>query len=244
MVMRFDSKEEDFMIRIVIAAAALGVAAAAPNSASADWTIDLGQQQFNDSQAFGGSIWMTFKTIVNGTVQITIENNATAPVGENGPLRIMQVVFNIDPALFGLNATFAFGPFVGPQPPATNGFEISEDDEFISPEQMFDGSVKYQNDVPDAFTNGESSIFTITSSNNTFTEDSFRFLNTGDGFPDFIAGVHYGWDNGGSGKSGAVNFRNPRGGGDPDPVPLPASIAGLLIAGVGLFTVRRTFCIV
>src|SRR5215208_2380999 len=113
------------MFRSFVAMAALGVMATASTPAKADWTVNLGDQLFNDtSVAFGGTIKMTFHTIVSGSVQISIEHLGTAPSGSD-PLRIMSIVFNIDPGLFGLNGQndFVFGPFSGPQPAGTDIIE-------------------------------------------------------------------------------------------------------------------------
>jgi hypothetical protein len=251
MVMRFDSKEEGFMIRTVIAVATLSVGAISVTPAQADWTANLGDVTY-ENDPFAPSpngITITFANdLINGGVLVTVTNQTTTALNGATNFLIHNVVFNIEGLGIwtGNVANFAIEYVSGFE---AKTVETGLDSQQIeaNPERFFDIGFKYDGSPsPGSFVTGLTSVYRITSNVLGFSEDSFKSFNVGED-PDFIAAVHYGYTNGspaGSGKSGSTGVRGPNGGGDPDPVPLPASIAGLLIAGVGLFAVRRTFCIV
>jgi hypothetical protein len=231
-----------------IAAATLGVAGLSSTPAKADWWINLGETTIAGDAGVHPLVTMFFQNTGAGEVTITIKNLASDPT-----LFIKRLVFNISDALFGAGDTPLFtAPGPGSGPPVISGVQVAKDSKFleVNPEKHFDIEVDYQDGLgPDqAFTNTQTSVLVFTGTG--LDADDFRTVNKEDGPGQtlvdsiFFGGIHFGYGNGLSAKTGGTITTDGPPPGGPESVPLPSSIFGLLLAGAGLMAFRRTLSIV
>jgi hypothetical protein len=246
-------KKDHFMLRTsFLAGVALATAALASTPASAAFYLALGDMKISGSHHFGNSLdannpqWgvtMKFENDGANAVKITITTNTTL-AGFN----LKRVAFNIatgaqpygdSSSFFSPNGNTFLGTVsnIGGVAGQTNGqgpWEAKKDGQQIdvTNEKKFDIAFNFhaQDFLSSAF-----SVWRIVAPG--LTEENFKYKNN-DGFPDFNAGVHYGHD-GGGGSSAWGSVGNPHlNPGGFSPVPLPASLSVLLIAG-GLLVAFR-----
>jgi len=231
-----------------LTAAALVVGGLSSTSARADWFINLTQSVINGSVSPAGDAWVQFtngtQTIGSttyNTVKATFHNDLTNPNAALAMITLNILHSNWSSVLLGMTAN------TGTQ---TGDFAYSENSETLSNGngQGGIGGWDLQFTYPpltggsgnDKFFNGDDSSWTFYSTDTTFSGDWFKDTTNYQG-TDYYGGVFVQTD-GGSFHSGGTTFYN---GGStppwrgPEPVPVPASIIGLLTMGAGLFAFRR-----